>query len=107
MAKRAKRLIVVRFRESRDMWEVDYRDARGMRHRPLFGSEAEALAEAATLRKDLEQGVQLLDDPDLTVRGYVARWLAGSLARRWSSRPRRARAIASCSKAMCCRFWVT
>ncbi len=78
MAKRPKRLIVVRFRESRGMWEVDYRDARGARHRPLFGSEAEALAEAATLRKDLEQDLPLLDDPDLTVRGYADRWLAGA-----------------------------
>jgi integrase len=75
MAKRVKRLIVVRFRASRDMWEVDYRDVRGMRHRPLYRSEAEALEEAATRRKDLEQGLPLLDDPDLTVRGYAERWL--------------------------------
>ena len=31
MAKRPKRWIVVRFRESRGMWEVDYRDRHGKR----------------------------------------------------------------------------
>lgn len=74
---RAKRLIVVRFRGDRGRWEVDYRDQRGTRHRPLFATEAEALEEATRRRKDLEQGIQVLDDPDLTVRGYVERWLAG------------------------------
>jgi len=77
MTTRAKRLIVVRFRADRGRWELDYRDQHGTRHRPLFESEAEALEEAAKKRKDLEQGIPLLDDPDLTVRGYAERWLAG------------------------------
>jgi integrase len=75
MAKRAKRLIVVRFRASRDMWEVDYRDRHGKRHRPLYATEAEALAKAATLREDLEKTVALVDDPDLTLEQYTERWL--------------------------------
>ena len=77
MTTRAKRLIVVRFRADRGRWELDYRDQHRTRHRPLFESEAEALEEAAKKRKDLEQGIPLLDDPDLTVRGYAERWLAG------------------------------
>ncbi len=77
MTTRAKRLVVVRFRADRGRWELDYRDQRGTRHRPLFESEAAALEEAAKKRKDLEQGIQLLDDPDLTVRGYAERWLTG------------------------------
>jgi hypothetical protein len=43
MARRGKRLIVVRYRESRGMFEVDYRDRLGKRHRPLYSTEAEAL----------------------------------------------------------------
>jgi integrase len=74
MAKRPKRLIVVRFRESREMWEVDYRDRHGKRHRPLFATETEALDEAAKFRKDLEKA-PLVDDPDLTLEQYAERWL--------------------------------
>src|SRR5262245_36713118 len=75
MAKRVKRLIVVRFRESRGMWEVDYRDRHGKRHRPLYATEAEALGKAAELREDLEKTVAFVDDPDLTLKQYTERWL--------------------------------
>ena len=74
MARRGKRLIVVRYRESRGMFEVDYRDRLGKRHRPLYSSEAEALAEAAKRREELEKTV-LIDDPDLTLEQYTHRWL--------------------------------
>ena len=75
MAKRPKRLIVVRFRESRGMWEVDYRDRHGKRHRPLFATEADALSDAAKRREDLEKTVALVNDPDLTLDQYTERWL--------------------------------
>jgi len=75
MAKRVKRLIVVRFRESRGMWEIDYRDRHGKRHRPLYATEAEALGKAADLREDLEKTVALVNDPDLTLKQYTDRWL--------------------------------
>jgi integrase len=75
MAKRAKRLIVIRFRDNRAMWEVDYRDRLGKRHRPLYTTEALALEKAADLRADLEKTVALVDDPDLTLEPYIERWL--------------------------------
>jgi integrase len=75
MAKRAKRLIVVRFREGRGAWECDYRDHLGKRHRPLYATEAEALEKAAELRKGLEKTVTLVDDPELTLEQYAERWL--------------------------------
>ena len=64
MAKRPKRV-----------WEVDYRDRHGKRHRPLFATEADALSEAAKRREDLEKTVALVNDPDLTLDQYTARWL--------------------------------
>ena len=75
MAKRAKRLIVVRFRENRAMWEVDHRDRLGKRHRPMYATEAEALKKAAELRKGLEKTVAHVDDPDITLEQYTSRWL--------------------------------
>src|SRR5215470_5173372 len=75
MAKRAKRLIVVRFRENRGMWEVDHRDHLGKRHRPMYATEAEALKKAAELRKGLEKTVAHVDDPDITLEQYTSRWL--------------------------------
>jgi integrase len=75
MAKRAKRLIVVRFRENRAMWEVDHRDHLGKRHRPMYATEAEALKKAAELRKGLEKTVAHVDDPDITLEQYTSRWL--------------------------------
>ncbi len=75
MAK-VKRRINVRYREARGAWEVDYTDARG-RHRPLFPSEAEALAFAAQKREELEREA----DPDaadrsITLRAFAQQWLA-------------------------------
>jgi integrase len=75
MATRAKRLIAVRFRADRRLWEVDYRDQHGKRHRPLFETEADALGRAAKVREELEQRLPLLDDPDRTLRSYVEWWL--------------------------------
>src|SRR2546428_12849387 len=76
MAKQAKRLIVVRFRQDRTLYEVDYRDQLGRRRRPLFATEALALEAAARIRKELEEtSVALLDDPDTTLRNYTTRWL--------------------------------
>jgi hypothetical protein len=76
MAKR-RRQIVVRFREDRGEWEVDYRDHHGKRHRPLFETEPLALGRAAELFNTLAQ-TMLVDDPDLTLSTYVIRWLAGA-----------------------------
>jgi len=75
---KAKRRIVVRFRENRDAWEVDFRDHGGKRHRPLFVTEEQALAHAAEVSRTLTQAVPLVNDPEITLSSYVARWLEGA-----------------------------
>jgi len=72
---KAKRHIVVRFRETRGQWEADYRDHRG-RHRPLFETEEEALAFAAEVAKTLHQDTPASPDMDTTLRAYAAQRLA-------------------------------
>jgi integrase len=67
--------IHVRYRENRALWEVDYRDDGGVRRRPLFASEEDALARAAEIRRAL--GGQRLEVPDrdITLKAYADRWL--------------------------------
>jgi hypothetical protein len=71
----AKRTVVPRFRADRDKCEVDYRDHNGKRHRPLFATEELALAYATEVVKTLSQTVAAIDDPELRLDAYVARWL--------------------------------
>jgi integrase len=71
----AKRTVVPRFRADRDKWEVDYRDHNGKRHRPLFATEELALGYAAEVVKTLSQTLAAIDDPEMRLDAYVARWL--------------------------------
>jgi len=75
MAKRRRREIVVRFREDREKWEVDYKDVRSKRRRPLFDTEQEAYKHANQVGEELRAGLRDVDDPDLTVGAYIDRWL--------------------------------
>lgn len=56
--------------------EVDYRDAGGIRRRPLFGTEEEALARAAEIRRTLARSVVAVPDPAITLAEYSEQWLA-------------------------------
>jgi integrase len=69
-----RRTVVPRFRADRGKWEVDYRDHHGKRHRPLFSTEEQALGYAADVAKTLSQ-TPVVEDADVTLAGYVARWL--------------------------------
>ncbi len=76
-----KRKVVVRYREDRGGWESDYVDLDGRRHRPLFPTEAEALAHAAKVTERLNALLPVHegdDDPlkQALVRDYVPRFLA-------------------------------
>jgi integrase len=77
MSKRVKRRVVVRFREDRGMWEVDYRDQQGKRHRPLFETEEKALKRAASTVEELKRRLTAVDDrdPDLRLSEYIPQWL--------------------------------
>ena len=66
MAK-AKRRLVVRFREDRAAWEMDYRNCLGKRHRPPF-REAEALDRAAQVRKGASRSESELTPPPRAAR---------------------------------------
>ncbi len=57
------------------MWEVDYRDAGGVRRRPLFQTEEDALARAAAIRRDLGRSVAAPPDPIITLAEYAEQWL--------------------------------
>jgi hypothetical protein len=72
-----KRRIVVRFRDNRQGWELDYLDHSGRRRRPVFPTEQAALDEAARVSRELAQGAPSVDDPDITLVTYADRWLAG------------------------------
>jgi integrase len=65
----------IRFRQDRNVWEVDYRDGEGRRRRPLFASE-EAPHEHATevLRSHGLLAVPA-EDREISIRAYAARWL--------------------------------
>ncbi len=76
MAK-AKRKIVVRFREDRQKWEVDCRAVPGWRsRRPTFETEEEAHAYASKLLGELERGLPVPEHRDISLVTYVEeRWL--------------------------------
>src|SRR5262249_35965807 len=57
------------------MWEVDYRDRLGKRHRPLYATEALAHEKAGKIGADLEKTIANVDDPGLTLEQYTERWL--------------------------------
>ncbi|MBI1734475.1 MAG: tyrosine-type recombinase/integrase [Candidatus Rokubacteria bacterium] len=68
--------IKIRFRKDRGLWEVDYRDAGGVRRRPLFADEERALARAAEIRRDLRGTTAVAPDRDITLAEYAEGWLA-------------------------------
>lgn len=83
---KAKRLVVVRYRQDRSQWEVDYLDPRDCRrHRPLFDFEAEAHELAQRVAQELTDGVPIVADRDIVLQDYALRWLEsrhGDIAQR-------------------------
>ena len=67
-------MIVVRFRDQRSLWEVDYRDPDGQRRRPLFGSEEEAYGHAAEVSRRLELNEPVPEHRDILLRDFVEQW---------------------------------
>lgn len=65
----------IRFRKDRGVWEVDYRDDDGRRHRPNFPSEAEALAHALQVHRLLGRLSPTNPDRDITLAQYATQWL--------------------------------
>jgi integrase len=66
----------IRFRKDRDLWEVDYRDHSGRRHRPVFATEEQAHQHATEVFRELDQPAPPVADRNITLRDYAARWLA-------------------------------
>ena len=76
-----KRLVVVRFRQTRNKWEVDHVNAPGIgpaRSRPLFTTETEAVEHAAEVAKRLEAGAPVADDPTMTLERAFERLGGGA-----------------------------
>ncbi len=71
---RIKRMVVVRFRDLRNLWEVDYRDTDGKRRRPLFGSEEEAYEHATEVSRRLELNEPVPEQRDIVLRDFVEQW---------------------------------
>ena len=67
----------VRYRKDRALWEVDYRDLTGRRHRPVFATEEEAHRHATEVFRTLGVPMPARIDPDITLANYAARWLEG------------------------------
>jgi len=75
-----KRKVVVRWRWRRRAWECDHVGLDGRRRRPLFGTEAEALAHAAKVADELNALLPVESDAadplkQMVVRDYVPRFL--------------------------------
>jgi len=62
-------------RKDRDVWIVDYRDATSKRVRMLGGGTRDAAEEKlAEMIKASREPVQNLEDRDILLKDYVARW---------------------------------
>ena len=72
----ARTTVKIRYRRDRGVWEVDYRDRSGQRHRPLFASEQEAHEHATEILRTSDQEIPETADRDVTIRAYAERWLA-------------------------------
>jgi integrase len=68
-----KRLVVVRFRGQRNLWEVDYRDTDGRRRREGFRSEEEAYEHATEVTRRLDLQEPVPEDRDILLRDFVER----------------------------------
>ena len=53
----ARTAVKIRYRKDRGVWEVDYRDRSGRRHRPLFASEEEAHEHATEILRSADQEI--------------------------------------------------
>ena len=73
-----KRQVVVRFRQDRGKWEVDYLNPPGVRPhrpRPLFDTEEAAHAHAAEVVKTLNDASPIVEDRNILLKQYVQKWL--------------------------------
>jgi integrase len=68
--------VKVRFRKDRGLWEVDYRDGEGRRHRPLFPTEEEAHQHATEVLRTVGLLLPAVANRDITLREYAEQWLA-------------------------------
>ena len=87
-----KRLVVIRFRQDRQKWELDYFNPPGVfprRPRPLFATEGDALDEAAKVRKRLEEGAPIADDPTITLERAFEQYFALKARKRSLAEDRR------------------
>src|SRR5260370_31091315 len=67
-----KRLVIVRFRQGRQKWEVDYLDPRdSKRYRPLFDTESAAHERANKVAQELTDGVPVVADRDVLLKGFA------------------------------------
>jgi hypothetical protein len=67
--------VQVRYRKDRGLWEVDYRDGQGQRHRPLFTSEEDDHRHATEMLRALGQYQPVGVDRDVTIAAYAEQWL--------------------------------
>jgi hypothetical protein len=72
----ARAQLTIRFRKDRGGWEVDYRDIDGARRRPLFLTEEAAHEFATGVFRRAGQPLPAIQDREVTLRDYAARWLA-------------------------------
>jgi integrase len=71
----ARAKLAIRYRKDRGVWEVDYRDAAGVRHRPLFSTEEAAHEFAAEVFQRIGQALPVVEDREITLQEYAVRWL--------------------------------
>src|SRR5437773_2422460 len=87
-----KRLVVVRFRQDRNKWEVDHANPPGVwpaRSRKLFETEAEATEYAAKVAKRLEAGAPPKGDPTMTLGAAFERYFLAKARKRSLAEDRR------------------
>jgi len=87
-----KRLVVVRFRQDRNKWEVDHANPPGVwpaRSRKLFETEAEATEYAAKVAKRLEAGTPAAQDPNMTLAAAFERYFRLKVRKRSLAKDRR------------------
>ena len=58
----ARAKLAIRYRKGRRVWEVDYRDAAGARHRPLFSTEEAAHEFAAEVLQRAAHALPVIED---------------------------------------------
>jgi integrase len=84
-----KRVIVVRYRQRRDKWEVDINAPGQPRSRPMFATEEEAEDYAQNVRKRLGAGVPVASDPNMTLSEAFERYFKAKARKRSLGEDRR------------------